>query len=58
MDFLGFFKEKMHFLEIKKIRFPLLNTPATPDPPARIRCGRLPAASMWLKCQWLPHAIP
>jgi hypothetical protein len=57
MDLLRFFKEKMHFQEIK-IRFPLLYTPATPDPPARIRCGRLPAACVWLRRQWLPHAIP
>jgi hypothetical protein len=32
VDLLWFFKEKMHFQEIK-IRFALLNTPATPDPP-------------------------
>jgi hypothetical protein len=26
--------------------------------PAQIRCGRLLAACVWLRRQWLPHAIP
>jgi hypothetical protein len=57
MDLLWFFKEKRPFLEIKT-RFPPLNTSATPDPPVRIRCVRLPAARVRLNRQWLPHAIP
>jgi hypothetical protein len=58
MDLLWFFKEKMHFQEMKKIRFPLLIPQPHRIPRIRIRCGRLPAARVWLSCQWLPHAIP
>jgi hypothetical protein len=58
MDLPRFFQEKNVFSVIRNTFFFLKTPQPQRIPRNRIRCGRLPAASMWLRSQWAPHAIP
>jgi hypothetical protein len=58
MDLLGFFEEKIGYLEIKIRLTPLNRLSRTGSPRSGSDAARLPAARVWLGRHWLPQAIP
>jgi hypothetical protein len=58
MDLLGFFKEKIGFLEIKIRLTPLISLSHTGSLRSGSDAAWLPVARAWLSRHWLPQAIP